>query len=189
MDTHPHNLYQPVAPRLHHLVRQHTRHAIVSYCVAGAAIVVAIVCAVMWHANSSGRYEPIFEGLPGKPTEVLQCAGDPRTYWAQTGQQGVSQCIFSGDMSLPDGVGVSEKEVREICDNRLDCGGYSVRVSSTYAACNTNSACEGCVKASYNHGQPEYMLYSHRAMQDIRQVSGIVQGSNNEVRTTTYRRA
>lgn len=187
----PYHNVPVVHPHVTTLLQSHTRHTIVSYCIAVAMVVVAIVAIMMWTTKGQSEYEPHFEAMPADPTKVLECGDDSQAYSAQT-QATTSKCIFSGDMTLPHNLGVTESDVIRKCNARIDCGGYMMRIASTYEPCThldssgTISQVPGCIITPYNRGQPEYMLFSASAMRDLAQVSHIVQGANHEVRTTTY---
>lgn len=177
----------PLTPDHHKVWRSYAHATVYMAVITIIAIAGAIYSFVMWRGKGSTDYELIFEGIPNAPSEVLSCDGDPQTHWAQTGGGTTNQCIFTGDMSLPGNVGVTEQEVMQKCTGRHDCGGYTVRVTSTYEPCSQSSS-SACLAKPYNNGQPEFTLYTKRGMRDIRQTSTIVQGANHEVRTHTVRR-
>ena len=179
----------------HDILKTHRRHVIAAYVVAGVGIALAVLFAILWFVKGKSQYHPVFEGMPSNPNHVLQCPDDPQVHWAQTGGKPTTMCVFSGDMTLPGGKAVSEQEVIDKCNARTDCGGYTVRTTSSYEPCPHpkgsspaphDGTVSGCVKASYNSGQPEYMLYSYDGMRSVRQTSRVVQGANNEVRTVTH---
>lgn len=183
----------PLHPTHAAAVRRARHRLHIAIVVSGLCMVAAIVLGVLYATKGTHVYAPVFEGVPADPTDVLDCEGNGRTYWAAAHGHATTQCIFSGDMTLPGRKGVTEAEVVAMCNARTDCGGYTVRTVSSYSPC---AACAGvsdpggttasCATVAYNKGQPEYTLVGKRAVQDVRQVSGVTQGALHEVRTVTY---
>jgi hypothetical protein len=164
---------------------------------AAAAVfcIAAVVMTVLYATKGSTEFAPEFERTPADPSEVLDCAGVPNTYWARLGGAPTQQCIFSGDVRLGDGRFVTEEQVVALCNSRLDCGGYVVQTAQTREPCYLANATpgaqpgdtmSGCIRRPYNNGAPQFTLFSARGAANLVQVSPLVQGAHNEVRTTTY---
>lgn len=188
------DLTLPLHPTQAMAIARHRRHLSWSLLVAGLSLVATALFAVLAFTGKSQVYTPVFEGVPADPSDVLNCADDPHTYWAAARGHATAQCIFSGDMSLPGGKGVTEAQVVAKCNARTDCAGYTVRTVSSYAPCaacatanvSEDDALASCASMPYNRGQPEFMLVGRKAVANVRQVSGVTQGALHEVRTTTY---
>ena len=183
----------PVPPAHAWELRRSQREMAAMGFVACVAIVVAVVMTLLWATKTSAQFEPVFEAQPQDPTTILACPDHKRTYWARTHGMLTNQCIFSGDMSLQHGRGVTEKEVVDMCNAMPSCAGYTVRTVTSYTPCSVPgetasvpSTAPGCTARTYNNGAPEYWLLSASGANNLVQVPAVTQGAQNEVRTTTY---
>ena len=145
-------------------------------------IVIVGLLVLLYYATARTQYESNFEMVPAKPELVLDCEGNQNAWWAEA-RGSTDMCIFTGDFTQAQAL--SERQVRQLCTERPDCGGYLVRTVSAPLPCEEGQASPyTCLQGSYNNGQPEYVLLPVSAASNL--VTAPNPGHLRATRTATH---